>query len=839
MLSFFDLMPLFISYPKNSPTILGGSISHAIKATWITIIFFLSALNGLVTVLADDQKKEPTLADRVEGEIARRQAQMIEAEKMIAEGDELLIEENYKEALSKFAQAYNGMNPSPSSDSVRNRARQKYVTASVLRAKELIDEAEFVAAEELLDQVLQPSVAPKFGPALILKKRLQDPEWYNQARTPEHIANVKRVTRLLKLASGATRLGDLDKASKYYADVLRIDKTNAAARRGMAEVEQLIVNYHKSSRDQTREKLLGEIDEAWETRVDLSSAFGIVGGNASELQADQSIERKLSDIIIDSINFEDETLEDVVEYLTIKSKQIDPLGGGINFVLKLDPSDLVALNARVNLTLRNIPIGEVLNQITNDTGTKYKLDTYAVQIVSRASSNNQLVTKTFRVPPDFLSTASIGDEGGEIDDPFSGGGNDQGGLKLKRLGAKEFLMKQGITFPEGASAIFVPGSSSLVARNTISNMELIETFIDSSFKDVPKQVEVHVTMVDISQKELNELGFDWLLGQFDIPGSSQRIFAGGGTTGNAATTGSEASTFSEYSFIPPWTDVPLGDNPVTSGLRTGGQWREGDSLNNILLGGGADVVAAPPTLKSPAIFGVGGAFSDPQFQTVIRGLAQAKGADMITRPSIVTRSGQRASIDITRDFPYPTEYDPPEIPQDGGAFGGFGVGGDGAPPSFPVTPAHPTSFEVRNVGTQLEVEPIVGADNYTIELNLAPEFNQFEGFINYGTPILTTGTNLLGEFESIPLSDNRILQPVFRTLRENTSVVVWDGATVVFGGLIEDRVSTVQDKVPILGDIPFLGRLFKSKGNDRLKRAVLFFVKVNIIDPSGKRINSN
>ena len=156
-----------------------------------------------------------------------------------------------------------------------------------------------------------------------------------------------------------------------------------------------------------------------------------------------------------------------------------------------------------------------------------------------------------------------------------------------------------------------------------------------------------------------------------------------------------------------------------------------------------------------------------------------------------------------------------------------------------MTPAHPTSFEVRNVGTHLEVEPIVGADNYTIELNLAPEFNQFEGFINYGTPIMTTGTNLLGEFESIPLSDNRVLQPVFRTLRENTSVVVWDGATVVFGGLVEDRASALQDKVPFFGDIPFIGRLFKSKGEDRLMRAVLFFVKVNIIDPSGKRINSN
>ena len=106
---------------------------------------------------------------------------------------------------------------------------------------------------------------------------------------------------------------------KYYADVLRIDKTNAAARNGMAEVEQMIVNYHKSSRDQTRERLLGEIDEAWETKVDISSAFGIVGGNASGSQVDQSLERKMSAIVIDTINFEDETLEDVVSYLTIKS----------------------------------------------------------------------------------------------------------------------------------------------------------------------------------------------------------------------------------------------------------------------------------------------------------------------------------------------------------------------------------------------------------------------------------------------------------------------------------------------------------------------------------------
>ena len=814
---------------KDTKNVFLLSLICSLKVAILTICFVF----GDLSIYAQTSDKSVPIANTVEGEISRRQTQILEAEKLISDGDTLAERGNFKGAISKFIQAYNGINPSPLSQEISDLAKKKFVNAAVLRSKELIDLAEFVSAEELLDQVLQPSIAPKNTSALTLKKRLQDPEWYNKSRTPEHLENVKKVRRLLKLASGAEQLGDFDKSIKYYTDVLRIDKTNTAARRGMLDVEDQIIKYQKSSRDMTRERMLREIDSVWESNAGVASELRPIGGNGG-VQDGQSLDRKLTSIIVDSINFEDETLEDVLSYLTFKSKELDPLGVGVNFILKLDPSDVIAINAKVNLALRNVPIGEVLNQVTNDTGTRYKTETYAVQVVSRSSANNQMVTKTFRVPPDFLSTAPVGEE--TDDDPFAGAGGNQGGLKIKRLGAKEFLMKQGVTFPEGASAIFVPGSSSLVVRNSGPNIELIESFIDSSFNDVPKQVEVHVSMVDISEKELNEIGFDWLLGQFDVPGASQRIFAGGGTKGNSESSGNASASTAEYTFIPPWSDVPLGNNPITSGIRSGKQWNNGDALNNILLGGGSDVLSVPPSLKAPAVFGVGGAFTDPQFQVVMRGLAQSKGADMVTRPSIVTRSGQRASIDITRDFPYPTEYDPPEIPQDGGAFGGFGVGG-GAPPSFPVTPAHPTSFEVRNVGTRLEVEPIVGQDNYTVELNLSPEFSQFEGFINYGTPILTNGTNLLGEFQSVPLSENKILQPVFRTLRENTSVVVWDGATVVIGGLIEDRNTIMEDKVPLFGDIPFLGRLFKTKGNDRIKRAVIFFVKVNIIDPSGRRIN--
>ena len=776
----------------------------------------------------------------VEGEVIRRQNQIFEAEKFLAAGKTLVAEGKYKEAIVQFAQAYNGVHPSPMAEEVRNRARQRYAATSVLYAIGLVKAAEFAEAQQVVERVLDPSVDPSYAPALRLQQRLQDPEWNNKARSPEHLANVEEVKRLLQLGGGAMELGNFDKALDYYASVLRVDRFNRAARRGMEAAEKQIVAYHRSSRDHTRSKMLREVDAAWETEVEISRSFGLTGGNATALSSgEQSLEDKLKSIFIDVINFDDATLDDVVEYLTIKSKQLDNYGEGINFVLKIDPEDQVALNANVNLKLRNLPIGEILRYVTRDTGTRFKVDTFAVSIVSRNAATEKLAIKSFRVPPDFLSTAPIADDA--VDDPFAGGvaaGN--GGITLKRLGAKEFLMKQGVTFPEGASAIFIPGSSSLVIRNTPSNIELVESFIDSSFNEVPKQVEVHVSMIDISQSELNELGFDWLLGQFNVAGSD-RVFAGGGTKGNTSAGGSEAQAGAEFPFIPPGTNSPLASFPITSGLRTGKQWNEGNAINNILLAGGDTVFRTGATLKTPGVFGVGGVLTDPQFQMVMRSLSQAKGADMITRPSIVTRSGQRATVDIIREFPYPTEYDPPEIPQDfngGNNFGGGGLGQAQAPASFPVTPAHPTAFEVRNLGTHLEVEPVVGQDNFTVELNLAPEFVQFEGFINYGSPISTSGTDIFGNVSPVELTDNRILQPVFKTLRTNTSVVVWDDATVVIGGLIEDRGTAVDDKVPFFGDTPLLGRFFRSKGVERTLRAVMFFVKVNVIDPSGQRVNA-
>lgn len=72
------------------------------------------------------------------------------------------------------------------------------------------------------------------------------------------------------------------------------------------------------------------------------------------------------------------------------------------------------------------------------------------------------------------------------------------------------------------------------------------------------------------------------------------------------------------------------------------------------------------------------------------------------------------------------------------------------------------------------------------------------------------------------------------SIREvKTTVTVFDGATVVMGGLTREEVRTVNDSVPVLSDIPWIGRLFRSKGESRQKRNLLIFVTANRISPGG------
>jgi general secretion pathway protein D len=81
--------------------------------------------------------------------------------------------------------------------------------------------------------------------------------------------------------------------------------------------------------------------------------------------------------------------------------------------------------------------------------------------------------------------------------------------------------------------------------------------------------------------------------------------------------------------------------------------------------------------------------------------------------------------------------------------------------------------------------------------------------------------------------------PDFTVRQVVTTVNIWDNQTVVIGGLISSTISTEKDKVPVLGDIPFMGKLFQSQTKTSVKKNLMIFVTATIVDPAGNRVHSD
>jgi general secretion pathway protein D len=143
----------------------------------------------------------------------------------------------------------------------------------------------------------------------------------------------------------------------------------------------------------------------------------------------------------------------------------------------------------------------------------------------------------------------------------------------------------------------------------------------------------------------------------------------------------------------------------------------------------------------------------------------------------------------------------------------------------------------------MEVEAVVSDDGRTVDLNIVPSSTEFEGFIDYGQDFssYTVGQVLAGvaAFNTVDYFpvDNPVLQPVFRSSKVTTSVTVWDSNTVVLGALMTEKSQKIKDKVPIVGNIPIVGRAFQSQLAQREMKNVIFFVTVNVVDPGGNRVN--
>jgi type II secretory pathway component GspD/PulD (secretin) len=134
------------------------------------------------------------------------------------------------------------------------------------------------------------------------------------------------------------------------------------------------------------------------------------------------------------------------------------------------------------------------------------------------------------------------------------------------------------------------------------------------------------------------------------------------------------------------------------------------------------------------------------------------------------------------------------------------------------------------VGPVLDVVPCVLSDGFTINLTLIPSLTEFAG---YDTPPPIPGVNNASVVQVPTILPDFIVRQVI------TTVNIWDNQTIVLGGLISSTVQSTKDKVPMLGDLPLVGRLFQSQSKITSKKNLMIFVTATIVDPAGNRVHSD
>ncbi|MFT4688341.1 MAG: general secretion pathway protein D, partial [Limisphaerales bacterium] len=247
--------------------------------------------------------------------------------------------------------------------------------------------------------------------------------------------------------------------------------------------------------------------------------------------------------------------------------------------------------------------------------------------------------------------------------------------------------------------------------------------------------------------------------------------------------------------------------------------------------GDGDLTSSALRQTAPALATLTGILTDPQFRSVIHAIEQRDGTDVLSAPRVITISGRQAQIKVTD---IPTIVTDVQVGQQGGG-GGGGIGGGaaGGAVSVALTP----TLQQISTGPVLDVLPTVNSDGYSINMSLIPSITEFVGYDDPG-PFAVVAQSVGGGVVGVPLTAALPL-PRSRIRQVVTSCVVWDAQTVVLGGLISETVSNTRDKIPVLGDLPLFGKLFRSEHKQTRKSNLVIFVTPTIIDPAGNRVHTD
>jgi general secretion pathway protein D len=239
-------------------------------------------------------------------------------------------------------------------------------------------------------------------------------------------------------------------------------------------------------------------------------------------------------------------------------------------------------------------------------------------------------------------------------------------------------------------------------------------------------------------------------------------------------------------------EVIIAEVSTTKAAELGFQWAmgNGDAIGvSSFDGSGPNIVelrSDPQSLGSGLSLGLGQFINNGfGFGALLRALAKDAHTNIISTPSILTLDNQEAEIVVGQNVPFVT-----------GKYSNSESGsGSGAPFQ---------TIKRQDVGLSLKIKPQVGTSG-AIKLDIEQEISSINQQSNSATDIITNKRSI------------------------KTQVMASHNDLIILGGLIDDSLQETTEKVPVLGDLPFVGAAFKYRKSQLVKRNLMVFIKPTII----------
>lgn len=759
--------------------------------------------------------------------LRKQQLQVIAAFDLIDEAYDLMDAGNWDEAAKKLSFAQEKLpeeSYSPIADEARSELNRAKAAMAKSRAKIAMSERDTAAAKSYAAEYAAAEESKDAGAAFVEEVEEFTANPYNNSISdisPDYATRQNKIENLLEKGRRQYLYGDYQGARATFRQIETLDADNIQAKAYQRLISEKLADRGRLTYLATREAMMDEVSKAWQ-RPQVYTGTTVDRGGA---RADSIIDKKLAEIIIPNVSFPAPgvTLAQAINTLSILSVEYDKSNDakkGVNIVLF---GDNASEAKPVVLTLRDLSLGQILDWVTQQAGFQYDIEKDTI-VVRKAMDNSVASMDTLDFPlPTSTVMRMIGFKAavGESDDsgnPFggSGGGAAAGAGDGKEEAIKNFLVKAGVEFGPGATVAF--DGSKLWVTNTRRNLDKVRNIL-LRYSET-KQVEIEAKFMEVNQGVLKELGFNWNVSRKNADGSYSTLFStvGRNTTGMI-------STYNNRTLADSITSASAGSTPITI-LKPAAEVTA-DVPNPYTVDPVVPLLPSTINMASGAAQAANtvlGVINGYDVSLIVNALEQRQGSDLLCAPKVTVISGSTASITVSQRMRYPESWG--DVQSNVGSSSTTVNGENSSSAGVTITPGTPQDFTSVDVGVSMEVTPNVEEDD-SINLVLNPNVTEFEGFMEYGgvAVAISSGTTV-----TVP---SGFIQPVFSVREVKTTVTVFDGATVVMGGLTREEVRTINDSVPILSDIPWIGRLFRSKGESRQKRNLLIFVTANRISPGG------